>query len=168
MFMPYHLAHKSIIIIAITYDSIFMKIILDTNILIGACLGSRYDNLVIRGCLTGDFKPLVSHALLFEYEDLIGRGSVFDHPVALNFEEREILFNALYSVCRLIDVSYLWRPNLKDEGDNFIVELAVAGNADYIVTKNLKDFRQSELVFDSFKVITPKQLLENPDVRYHT
>ena len=166
--MLYHLAHKSIIINAITYDSIFMKIILDTNIFVGACLGSRYDNLVIRGCLTGDFKPLVSHALLFEYEDLIGRGSIFDHPVALNFEEREILFNALYSVCRLIDVSYLWRPNLKDEGDNFIVELAVAGNADYIVTKNLKDFRQSELVFDSFKVITPKQLLENPDVRYHT
>ena len=124
--------------------------------------------MVIRGCLTGDFKPLVSHALLFEYEDLIGRESVFDHPVALNFEEREILFNALYSVCRLIAVSYLWRPNLKDEGDNFIVELAVAGNADYIVTKNLKDFRQSELIFDSFKVITPKQLLENPDVRYHT
>ena len=124
--------------------------------------------MVIRGCLTGDFKPLVSHALLFEYEDLIGRESVFDHPVALNFEEREILFNTLYSVCRLIDVSYLWRPNLKDEGDNFIVELAVAGNANYIVTKNLKDFRQSELVFDSFKVITPKQLLENPDVRYHT
>ena len=168
MFVLYHLAHKSIIINAITYDSIFMKIILDTNIFVGACLGSRYDNLVIRGCLTGDFKPLVSHALLFEYEDLIGRGSVFDHPVALNFEEREILFNALYSVCRLVDVSYLWRPNLKDEGDNFIVELAVAGNADYIVTKNLKDFRQSELVFDSFKVITPKQLLENPDVRYHT
>lgn len=168
MFMLYHLAHKSIIINAITYDSIFMKIILDTNIFVGACLGSRYDNLVIRGCLTGDFKPLVSHALLFEYEDLIGQGSVFDHPVALNFEEREILFNALYSVCRLIDVSYLWRPNLKDEGDNFIVELAVAGNANYIVTKNIKDFRQSELVFDSFKVITPKQLLENPDVRYHT
>lgn len=146
----------------------FMNIILDTNILVVACLGSRYDNLVIRGCLTEDFKPLVSHALLFEYGDLIGRGSVFDHPVALNFEEREILFNALYSVCRLIDVSYLWRPNLKDEGDNFIVELAVAGNADYIVTKNLKDFRQSELVFNSFKVITPKELLENPDVRYHT
>ena len=124
--------------------------------------------MVIRGCLTGDFKPLVSHALLFEYEDLIGRESVFDHPVALNFEEREILFNALYSVCRLIDFSYLWRPNLKDEGDNFIVELAGAGNANDIVTKNLKDFRQSELVFDSFKVITPKQLLENPDVRYHT
>ena len=108
-----------------------MKIILDTNIIVGACLGSRYDNLVIRGCLTGNFTPLVSHALLFEYEDLIGRESVFDHPVALIFTEREVLFNALYSVCRLIDVSYLWRPNLKDEGDNFIVELAVAGNADY-------------------------------------
>ena len=105
---------------------------------------------------------------MFEYEDLIGRQSVFDHPVALIFTEREVLFNALYSVCRLIDVSYLWRPNLKDEGDNFIVELAVAGNADYIITKNLKDFRQSELIFDSFKVITPKQLLEIHNVRYHT
>lgn len=46
------------------------------------------------------------------------------------------------------------------------MELAVAGNANYIVTKNLKDFRRRN-VFDSFKVITPKQLLENPDVRYH-
>ena len=54
---------------------------------------------------------------------MIGRESVFDHPVALNFEEREILVNALYSVCRIVDISYLWRPNLKDEGDNFIVEL---------------------------------------------
>lgn len=145
----------------------FMNIILDTNILVGACLGSRFDNLVIRACLTGDFVPLVSHALLFEYEDLIGRESIFSHPVALNFEEHEILFDALYSVCRLVDVSYLWRPNLKDEGDNFIVELAVAGNAQYIVTKNLKDFKQSELIFDGFSVITPKDLLEKQNVRYH-
>ena len=26
-------------------------------------------------------------------------------------------------MCRIVDISYLWRPNLKDEGDNFIVEL---------------------------------------------
>lgn len=145
--------------------ALIMNIILDTNIIVGACLGSRFDNLVIRGCLTGNFNPLVSHALLFEYEDLINRESVFNHPVALTLPEREILFNALYSVCHLVDVSYLWRPNLKDEGDNFIVELAVAGNAEYIVTKNLKDFRQSELIFDSFSVITPKELLEKPNVR---
>lgn len=144
-----------------------MNIILDTNILVGACLGSRFDNLVIRSCLTGVFTPLVSHSLLFEYEDLIGRESVFSHPVALNIEERDVLFNALYSVCRLVDVSYLWRPNLKDEGDNFIIELAVAGNAQYIVTKNLKDFKQSELIFDGFSVVTPKDLLEKKNVRYH-
>ena len=71
-------------------------------------------------------------------------------------------FDAVYSVCRLIDVNYLWRPDLKDECDNFIVELTVIDNANYIITKNLKDFRQNELVFDSFKVITPKELLERP------
>ena len=70
-------------------------------------------------------------------------------------------------------LSYSTPDNLMDsawvEGTNVSGHKGwVKGNADYIVTKNLKDFRQSELVFDSFKVITPKQLLENPDVRYHT
>lgn len=32
-----------------------------------------------------------------------------------------------------VDASYLWRPNLKDEADNHLVELAIAARAAYII-----------------------------------
>ena len=61
-------------------------------------------------------------------------------------EIRELV-NAFYSVCRWVPVYFLWRPNLSDEGDNFLIELAIAGNAEAIVTNNIKDLEGSELFF---------------------
>nr|WP_228025325.1 PIN domain-containing protein [cf. Phormidesmis sp. LEGE 11477] len=37
-------------------------------------------------------------------------------------------------------IYYTWRPNLKDEADNHLIELAIAGSASLIATNNLKDF----------------------------
>ncbi len=54
-----------------------------------------------------------------------------------------------------IIVSYLWRPNLRDESDNHLVELAVAGVAAWIVTGNERDVAAGKLVFDGFRVVTP-------------
>ena len=51
------------------------------------------------------------------------------------------------SVCQFVHIYYLWRLNLRDEADNHIIELAVAGNAKAIVTHNLKDFTGTELFF---------------------
>ena len=62
------------------------------------------------------------------------------------------------SVCEWVRIFYLWRPNLKDEGDNHLIELAVAGNANIIVSHNKKDFCQSELNF-GIQILTPEQLL---------
>lgn len=55
-------------------------------------------------------------------------------------------------------VFYLWRPFLNDPDDDMILELAVAGNCDSILTFNIKDFAKVEDVF-SIKIITPKQFL---------
>ena len=57
-------------------------------------------------------------------------------------------------------VYYLWRPNLPDEGDNHILELAVAGGAESIVTQNIRDFRRSELRFPGIAVLTPEEFLQ--------
>ncbi len=54
---------------------------------------------------------------------------------------------------------YLLRPNLKDEADNHLVELAIAARVSYIVTNNLSDFANAELKRIGFEVITPEQLL---------
>nr|VFK09776.1 MAG: PIN domain [Candidatus Kentron sp. LPFa]VFK25984.1 MAG: PIN domain [Candidatus Kentron sp. LPFa] len=62
-------------------------------------------------------------------------------------------------MCQWVPIHYLWRPNSKDEGDNFLIELALAGNASIIVTNNVRDFRSMELHFSGLRVLTPEQVL---------
>lgn len=52
-----------------------------------------------------------------------------------------------------------WRPNLPDEADNHVVELAVAGGAEAIVTHNTRDFARTELRFPGLRVVTPGELI---------
>jgi predicted nucleic acid-binding protein len=78
----------------------------------------------------------------------------------LSSSERRRFFEAFLSVCEWVHVYYLWRPNLRDEGDNHIVELAVAGGACAIVTNNIADFRGSDLRFPNLRVMTPRELLK--------
>jgi predicted nucleic acid-binding protein len=47
-----------------------------------------------------------------------------------------------------------------DEGDNHLIELAVAAGADGIITRNLRDLTQGELKFPALKILTPEQCLE--------
>ncbi|MEM6447183.1 MAG: PIN domain-containing protein [Cyanobacteria bacterium P01_D01_bin.123] len=47
------------------------------------------------------------------------------------------------------------RPNLKDEDDDRLLEVAIAGNARAIVTHNLKDFRNTELLFPQLAILAP-------------
>jgi predicted nucleic acid-binding protein len=49
-----------------------------------------------------------------------------------------------------------WRPNLPDEGDNHILELAVAGGAEIIVTQNTRDFQSGALLFPAIQILHPK------------
>ena len=77
----------------------------------------------------------------------------------LSDKEIQDLLNAFYSVCNWLPIYYLWRPNLKDENDNFIIELALAGNSSKIVTNNVKDFMGAELTFKGLQILKPGQLL---------
>lgn len=79
---------------------------------------------------------------------------------ALSPAEREELFDGLLGCCRWIEVYFAWRPNLPDEADNHLIELAVSAQADAIVTRNLKHLARGELRFPSLKVLTPEQCLE--------
>ncbi len=58
-----------------------------------------------------------------------------------------------------VPIFYLWRPNLTDEADNHVLELAAAGNARWIVTNNIRDFSKGELRFPDIQIATPSKLL---------
>lgn len=112
----------------------------------------------MRKCLHGDYKPLISNALFLEYEDVSKRKQIRD-VCSLTGKEITELLNALYKLCDWVPIYYLWRPNIVDEGDNFLIELALAGNATHIVTNNIRNLKNAELEFPELKIVTPVRLL---------
>ncbi len=78
----------------------------------------------------------------------------------LSAQERQDFLNALLSQCDWVSVYFLWRPNLRDEADNHLLELAIAGGATHIITGNTKDFRGAALRFPQIKIVTPSQFLK--------
>lgn len=77
----------------------------------------------------------------------------------MTVRDRFELLAALASVSEWVEIYYAWRPNLRDEGDNHLIELAVAGKAAAIVTNNVKDLRSGELLFPSIRILTPAELI---------
>ncbi len=135
------------------------KIVIDTSVFISTLIGKRgASREVLRQCLEGQYKPLVSNALFLEYEDVSSRSRIQKLCPLSNKEISELL-KAFYSICEWVPIYYLWRPNLRDEDDNFLVELAIAGNAEIIVTNNIKDLKAAELSFENLQIYKPEQLL---------
>lgn len=100
----------------------------------------------------------MGEALFLEYEAVLRRPVPFAKSRATP-EEREALWAAVANRCEWVRVHYLWRPNLPDEGDNHIMELALAGGAEAIITHNTGDFRGGELRFPQVRIVTPATLI---------
>jgi len=139
--------------------SYFMNVVIDTNIWISALIskdGQSRD--IIRLALNDKISPQISTSLFLEYETVMKRNKI-KNLCSLNLEEQHDLFQAFLSTCIWNEIFYLWRPNLRDKDDDFLIELAVASNSKAIITDNKKDIESGELKFN-FEVLTPKEFLE--------
>jgi putative PIN family toxin of toxin-antitoxin system len=133
-------------------------IVVDTDVFVSALRGRGAANDVVAECLR-TLSPLMGAALFAEYESVFQRQRLFARS-RLSGAEREELLDIFLAACRWTRVYYAWRPNLRDESDNPVVELAVAGAASAIVTRNVRDFRiGAELKFPGLEILTPAQLL---------
>jgi predicted nucleic acid-binding protein len=97
--------------------------------------------------------------LLFEYRDVIARPEIF-RRARLDYEERALLVRAFVSCCSWQDIHFTWRPNLPDEADNHVMELAIAANATMLVTLNVRDFTRQELNFRHIEIVRLEQVIE--------
>lgn len=135
-----------------------IAVVIDTNVFVaGLRSGGGASRAVLRRALNGELQPLFGNALWTEYQDLLSRPVWGDATTA---NERSAVLGALARQGRWVTVYYGWRPNLPDEGDNHLIELALAGGAQAIVTHNLRDLRGGELRLGNLRVITPAQCLE--------
>ena len=103
---------------------------------------------------SGKFGANLSVPLALEYEDVGNR--ILGHTKLTPSDFEDILDYICIS-SNHHEIYFLWRPFLKDPKDDMVLELAVAGNCEYIVTFNQKDFEGVEKF--GVKVVEPKVLL---------
>ena len=137
-----------------------MNYLLDTCIIVSALRskqGASYQ--LVRQAVQGELPIVMDFKLLAEYRDVLMRPEMLQ---ALVFEpaEIEMILARLVMIAKESRITFLWRPNLQNEGDNYLVEIAVAMQPCTLVTHNLKDFQQAELLFPHVMVKRPQQVLQ--------
>lgn len=137
-----------------------MLITLDTNIIYQALKSSSGASFyILQQVRERRIQIALSVPLFEEYEDVLKREKSLD-DLELDVEDIDKFLRFIAWVGKPYKSYFLFRPNLKDEKDNMVVELAIASQCDYLVTSNVKDFDNAELRFDQLKVLTPAEFVK--------
>ncbi len=135
-----------------------MIVVLDTNVLVAGVRSRRGASFRLLSLLPkGAFTPLLSVPLALEYEAVLKRPEQLKAS-GLAKSDVDVLIDMLAARSRHVRLHYLWRPALNDPADEMVLELAVAGKAEAIVTFNVKDFAATAPLF-GLGVLTPSKFL---------
>ncbi len=138
-----------------------MNIVIDTNVILSALYSKKGASFKLLKWLFryNQQVNVVSIPLITEFEDVLTRPEHRDRYHQLTIQDINLFIDDICNVSKHQKIFYLWRPFLSDVKDDMVLETAFNGNADYIVTHNIKDFRN---VYESFSIqpVTPKLFLE--------
>ena len=135
-----------------------MRGVLDTNVMVAAALSERGASRqlllrVVDGLLDG----AISVALMLEYEAVLKRPENLELS-KLTPEDVDVILDQVAASMQHVEIFYLWRPMLRDAGDDMVFDTAVNGHADVIATFNIGDFGDAPKRF-GIEVIRPGDLL---------
>jgi len=121
-----------------------MRVVLDTDVVLSAFVSpSGASRLWLAAALRPEVLMVLSVPLVIEYESVMRRPQHLARAKA-SLRDVELLLDAVVRQGELVSISYLWRPQLRDPGDEMVLETAVNGRADRILTFNLADFAGAE------------------------
>jgi putative PIN family toxin of toxin-antitoxin system len=136
-----------------------IRIVLDTSVLV-AGLRTRLGagNAVLRLAAEKRIRLLATPPLFLEYEDVLKRP---EHRLVhgLTVEEIDEFLSELAAIIEPVDVHFQWRPQTRDPNDEMVLEAAINGQADAIVTYNVADFAEAGDHFE-ISVLRPGELLK--------
>ena len=138
-----------------------MRVVIDTSVMYQALYSSRgASHAVLELVRSGELKLALSIPVFEEYRDVLSRQTSLD-AFGLTADDVQSLLDFVALIGEKTDISYLLRPNLRDENDNMFVELAFASNARYLITKNIGDFTiRTELTLEGITIITPSDFMK--------
>lgn len=130
-------------------------IVIDTNVILSSLQSNKGKAFeLVSQVGTGMFDCAVSVPLILEYEAVLknhlDKGIVSDSDI-------EDFIDYLCAVGIKTKIFYLWRPYLKDQFDDHVLELAISAGAERVVTYNRRDFLRAEDL--GIKIQTPKEFL---------
>jgi len=120
-----------------------LRIVLDTNVIVAGVSSNQGASYQLLKEIPGQsFIMLVSVPLFVEYEATLKRQEICKAH-GLPHHDVDILLQVWAKVCKPVSLHFLWRPQLRDPGDEMVLETAINGGAHALVTFNTTDFRQA-------------------------
>jgi putative PIN family toxin of toxin-antitoxin system len=138
---------------------IMRRVVIDTDVVVTALRSiTGGSNAVLTQVAHGRLMPLVTPALFLEYETVLKRPEQrLVHGLDLAAVDR--FLSAFAAASEAVEVSFHWRPQLRDANDEMVLETALNGQADALVTHNVKDFASAAEKF-GLRVLRPGELLK--------
>ncbi len=124
-----------------------MRIVLDTDALVAAMRSpTGASAALIRAARRGEVILTATVPLAIEYEAVCSRA---EHVAAAGFDTAglTVFLDAIVGLLEPAAVWFLWRPQLRDPGDELVLEAAVNGQAEAIVGFNRRDFGKAPARF---------------------
>lgn len=130
-----------------------MKIVLDSNVLLVA-LGKKSNYRPIWDAFSeGKYQLIISDEIVYEYQEILHQHSAYGVAEIITeifIESADVLHQHVY---------YNWNIIKEDPDDNKFFDIAVAANADYLVTNDAHFNIAKQLAFPSIKIISAKEFL---------
>ena len=131
-----------------------LRLVLDTDVIVAALRSPKGASAALIGAaLDRKIIMLANVPLFFEYEAKC-TSPIHWTAAGLVLEQAHIFVDALAVLIEPVKTHYLWRPALRDPNDEMVLEAAVNGRADFIVTFNLRDYGDVPGKF-GIEVLTP-------------
>lgn len=135
-----------------------MRAVLDTSVLVTALRSSTGAAAeTIRLALRGELTTLMDYKLACEYRDVALRAEQL-RGSGKSRAETALILDALEAVAEPVYVAFQHRPLSPDPNDDMVLDVAINGKADVVVTNNMKHFWEAAMRFH-LEVRTPAELL---------
>ena len=112
---------------------------------------------IIRAVRQRQATLLLSVPLALEYE-AVCRRSEHREESGLSVKQVEIFLDAIIAMGEPVPTHFLWRPQLRDPNDEMVLEAAVNGRADALVTFNVRDYGTAAAQF-GVEVLLPREAI---------
>jgi putative PIN family toxin of toxin-antitoxin system len=143
----------------ITRNIMRLKFLLDTNVLVAGLssrLGASFG--LLQAIASERLSFVASPTLWLEYEAVLKRDEIRQlHQ--LSVVDVDNFLDGLAGLVTPVSLHFDWRPQLRDAGDEMVLQAAVNGNVDALVTHNVADFAMAKDRFN-LTVWTPGTALK--------